>query len=69
MKLFIQKENVNVEVREIQSLSKDSEILFFFLNGNIRPQEIDALEQSLSLKTGKKVIVLPSILKETIKSL
>ncbi len=67
MKLILEKdEGIQVEVRDIVNLDKDSKILFFFLNGHFREQDIINIEESLSSKTGRKCIVLDSIFKDKI---
>lgn len=67
MKLILQNnDNSTVEIREIESLDKNSEMLFFFLNTRLCETDIKKIENDLSNKIGKKVIVLDILFKEKI---
>lgn len=65
MKLLLQRDDKSiVEVKEIEGLNKDSEMLFFFLNCLMRPEDIKNLEILLSKKIGRKVVILDAAFKE-----
>lgn len=62
MKLFLKKGcGAMAEIGEINTIGKDSEILFFFLNSRIRKSEIEAIEKELKGKTGKQCVVLDAL--------
>ena len=62
MKLFLEKDDgTKAEIREINTLNKDTEILFFFLNSHYRKEGIESIEMELKNKTGKQCIVLSSV--------
>lgn len=62
MKLILEKEDgIKVEIREINTLEKGSNILFFFLNTHLRKEDIEAIETELINKIGKRCVVLDSI--------
>lgn len=59
MKLILEKENgEKIEVAEIETLTGNEEMLFFFLTSRLRPQDIEKIEKKLSNKTGKECIIL-----------
>lgn len=66
MKLILENDGVQVEVKEIEAINANSEMLFFFLSVHIRKPEIEALEAELFKKTGKKCIVLDSVYSQKI---
>ena len=62
MKLFLEKDDgVKVEISEVSTLNKDSEILFFFLNSHYRKSDIESIEIELKNKTGRPCVVLDSV--------
>lgn len=67
MELFIRKDNGNtIQVKEMTTLDKDCKMLFFFIQHIVKPDDIRAMEEVLSEKTGKKAIVLDARFSETI---
>ena len=59
MKIFIEQDNRKIEVREIESINPDSDLLFFILSRSlILSEDVEKLEKVLNDKTGKKCIVL-----------
>ena len=67
MKLILQRDdNSTVEIKEIKSLNKNSDMLFFFLNTRLCKTDIEKIENDLSDKIGRKVIVLDVLFKEKI---
>jgi hypothetical protein len=59
MKLILRKDdNTEVELKEVQSIGKDSEILVIKVHYTYKPEDVEVLERNLSEKFGKKVIVL-----------
>lgn len=67
MKLILLKNGVQTEIKEITSISKDSNMLFFFLNSRLRSSDIERIENELSRKTGVKCIVLDALFLTEIK--
>lgn len=58
-----------MEAKEIESLSKDSEILFFFLKSRLDIQDAGKIQKQLSDMTGKKVILLDATFEDKILSI
>lgn len=62
MKLYLQKDDgEKVEISEVSTLNKDSEMLFFFLNSHYRKSDIESIEIELKNKTGRQCIALDSV--------
>ena len=69
MKLLLQNDdNTTVEIKEITSLNKNSEVLFFFLNGRYTNENIAKYENELQKKIGRKVVILDGRFTEKIMS-
>lgn len=67
MKLLLQNDdNTTVEIKEITSLNKNSEVLFFFLKGCYRQEDITIMENKLQDKIGKKVVIIDNRFAEKI---
>lgn len=59
MKLYAELENgEKVELREIQGLQPNCEIVFIRAPVRLRPANVDEIESVMSKKIGKKVILL-----------
>ena len=59
MKLLLQNDDgAMVEIKEIEGLDKDSEVLFFFLKQNLRIEDREKLVERLKEITGRKVVIL-----------
>lgn len=59
MKLIIKDDNGHeTELKEIETLNKDSDIVFLMLNVRLRTEDIKNYETFMTNKIGKKCIVL-----------
>ncbi len=68
MKLYMEDNNgIKIELKEIDSINKDDDVLLFILNNdNISVDLARTLEKRWSEKIGKKCIVVPSIVGQVI---
>lgn len=67
MKIFLEQNNRKIEVKEIECINPDSDLLFFMLSRSlILSEEVEKLEKVLSEKTGKKCIVLDGTYKKVL---
>ncbi|MDU4979393.1 MAG: hypothetical protein E6X14_08070 [Clostridium celatum] len=70
MKLVLKKDdNTEVEVKEIQSIDKDCKTIIFFINVKIRLENLKKIEEYISKKLGKEVLILPNFFENKIYSL
>ena len=70
MKLVLKKDdNTEVEVKEIQSIDKDCKTIIFFINVKIRLENLKKIEEYMSKKLGKEVLILPNFFENKIYSL
>lgn len=70
MKLVLKKDdNTEVEVKEIHSIDKDCKTIIFFINVKIRPEILNEIEEHISKKLGKEVLILPNFFETKIYSL
>lgn len=70
MKLVLKKDdNTEVEVKEIQSIDKDCKTIIFFINVKIRLENLKEIEEYISKKLGKEVLILPDFFENKIYSL
>ena len=70
MKLVFKKDdNTEVEVKEIQSIDKDCKTIIFFINVKIRLENLKKIEEYISKKLGKEVLILPNFFENKIYSL
>lgn len=59
MRLLIERDDGSiVEVREIESTPESADTLFFFSGYTLYPSDMDAMEEALSRKTGRRCVVL-----------
>ena len=59
MRMLIETEKrIRIEVREIECVPKDADMLIFFAELALRRDDVSALEESLSKRTGKKCVVV-----------
>jgi hypothetical protein len=62
MKLFLENDSGSrIEVKEIESLDKESDMLLLTMNVRMRTTDIESIEKYMSAKTGKKCIILDSM--------
>lgn len=62
MKILIMQDNgAMVEVKDIEGINNNTDILLFKINSRIRREEIDQIGRMLSAKTGKTCIVLDAM--------
>ena len=70
MKLVLKKDdNMEVDVKEIQSIDKDCKTIILFINVKIRPEILKEIEEHISKKLGKEVLILPNYFENKIYSL
>lgn len=68
MKLVLKKDdNTEVEVKEIQSIDKDCKTIIFFIN--VKIENLKEIEEYISKKLGKEVLILPNFFENKIYSL
>ena len=61
MKLYIKDDDgKEIELREVETLNKDSDIIFLMLNVKLRQESLKQYETYMTNKVGKKCIVLNS---------
>ena len=61
MKLYIKDDDgKEIELREVETLNKDSDIIFLMLNVRLRQESLKQYETYMTNKVGKKCIVLNS---------
>lgn len=61
MKLYFKDDDgKEIEVREIDKLDKDSDVIFFMLNIRLKHEDIRYYEEYMTNKVGKKCIVINS---------
>ena len=61
MKLYIKDDDgKEIELREVETLNKDSDIIFLMLNVRLREESLKQYETYMTNKVGKKCIVLNS---------
>lgn len=59
MKLILKKDdNVEVEIKEIHSINKECKQVIFFIEYKLRAEDIGRLQNKLSEKLKKDVIIL-----------
>lgn len=59
MKLILKKDNnAEVEITEIQSINKECKQVIFFIDGKLREEDLERLQNVLSEKLKKDVIIL-----------
>ena len=70
MKLVLKNDdNTEVEIKEIQSIDKDCKTIIFFINVKIRLENLKKIEEYISKKLGKEVLILPNFFENKIYSL
>lgn len=70
MKLYLEKDSgEKIEVKEIDTLNSECEILFFHLKHNVNSEDMDKMGSLLTAKTGRKSIVLGPIFSEKIQGI
>lgn len=70
MKLVLKKDdNTEVNVKEIQSIDKDCKTIILFINVKIKPEILNEIEEHISKKLGKEVLILPNFFENKIYSL
>lgn len=62
MKIYIENDDgTKIEVKEIKTLSKDSEVVLLMIDMHMRPTDLDMLEKRYTDKIGKQCVILDSV--------
>ncbi|QPQ30990.1 hypothetical protein [Lysinibacillus sp. JNUCC 51] len=64
MKLILKDGENEIELKELNDVNKDSDVVIFFLKQFIEPRIIEVMVDSLSRQLNKKVIILPNVFTE-----
>ncbi len=61
LKLYVKDDDgKEIELREVETLNKDSNIIFLMLNVRLRQESLEQYETYMTNKVGKKCIILNS---------
>jgi hypothetical protein len=59
LKVFLKdNDGKEIELKEIETLNKDCDVVFFMLNRMLRQEEIERYEKYMTDKVGKKCIAV-----------
>lgn len=59
MKLILKDGDIEVELKELNTINKDSDVVIFFLKKHLEPWRIGQMAESLEVKLNKEVVILP----------